>query len=173
MFKIFSFGVGDVFNFSNIEKINRVMNSFLDNIDVSELKEDYREDFMNTHYEEREEADESYFIKLDQYDDMYLLTIDLKGVDIRELSIRYDPGKIEISLYRSEMERSFFGIIPKNILVKKPYNKKFDNIEEIDTSQILKNVDNGVLSIRMQKKYSLESLLSIVDVDSYEDNVDN
>jgi len=173
MFKIFSFGVGDIFNLSNVEKINRVMNSFLDNIDVSEFKEDYREAFTNTHDEEKEEDCEDNFIKLDQYGDMYLLTIDLKGIDIRELSIRYDPGKIEINLNRTEVERSLFGIIPKNILVKKPYNKKFENIEEIDTSQILKNVDNGVLSIRMQKKYSLKSLLSIVDVDSYEDNVDN
>jgi HSP20 family protein len=71
------------------------------------------------------------------------------------------------------LERSFFGIIPRNILVKKAYNKKFENIEEIDTSQILKNIDNGILSIRMQKKYALESASSIVDVDCYEDNVDN
>jgi len=173
MFKIFSFGVGDVFNLSNIEKINRVMNSFLDNIDVSEFEEDYREGFPNAHYEEREESHEDKFIKLEEYEDMYLLSINLKGIDIRELSIRYDPGKIEINLNRSEVERRFFGIIPKNILVKKSYNKKFEDIEDIDTSQILKNVDNGVLSIRMQKKYSLENVLSIVDVDSYEDNVDN
>lgn len=173
MFKVFSFGVGDIFNLSNIEKINRVMNSFLDNIDASEFKEDYREDFTNTHYEEKEEAYENNFIELDQYEDMYLLTIDLNGIDMRELSIRYDQGKIEINLNRSEVERIFLGIIPKNILVKKAYNKKFENIEEIDTSQILKNVDNGVLSIRMQKKYSLENTSSIVDVDSYEDNVDN
>ena len=64
-------------------------------------------------------------------------------------------------------------LIPRNILVKKAYNKKFENIEEIDTSQILKNVDNGILSIRMQKKYAVESVSSIVDVDSYEENVDN
>lgn len=173
MFKVFSFGVGDIFNLSNIEKINRVMNSFLDNIDASEFKEDYREDFTNTHYEEKEEAYENNFIELDQYEDMYLLTIDLNGIDMRELSIRYDQGKIEINLNRSEVERIFLGIIPKNIFVKKAYNKKFENIEEIDTSQILKSVDNGILSIRMQKKYSLESISSIVDVDSYEDNVDN
>ena len=64
-------------------------------------------------------------------------------------------------------------MIPSNILVKKAYNKKFENIEEIDTSQILKSIDNGILSMRMQKKYTLESVSSIVDVDSYEDNVDN
>ena len=173
MFKIFSFQVGDIFNLKNIEKINGVMHSFLDNIDISEFTEDYRDAFSNTHHEEREEIDEDNFIELDQYEDMYLLTIDLKGIDIREVSIRYDHGIIEINLNRSELERSFFGIVPRNILVKKAYNKKFQNIEEIDTSQILKNVDNGILSIRMQKKYALESVSSIVDVDSYEDNVDN
>ena len=59
------------------------------------------------------------------------------------------------------------------MLVKKLYNKKFENIEEIDTSQILKSIDNGIFSMRMQKKYALESVSSIVDVNSYEENVDN
>jgi len=170
MFKIFSFGVNDIFNLKNI---NGIMYSFLDNIDINEFVEDYREAFSNNNHEEREDADEENFIVLDQYKDMYLLTIDLKGVDIRGLSIRYEAGIIEINLSRSEVERRFFGIIPKNILIKKAYNKKFKNIEEIDTSQILKNVDNGILSIRLQKKYALESVSSIVDVDCYEDNVDN
>jgi HSP20 family protein len=170
MFKIFSFGASDIFNLKNI---NGIMYSFLDNIDINEFVEDYREAFSNNNHEEREESVEESFIALDQYKGMYLLTIDLKGVDIRGLSIRYEAGIIEINLNRSEMERSFFGIIPRNILVKKAYNKKFKNIEEIDTSQILKSVDNGILSIRMQKKYALESISSIVDVECYEDNVDN
>jgi len=173
MFKIFSFGVNDIFNLNNIEKINGVMYSFLDNIDLNEFGEGYKETSSNANHEEREDTDEGSFIVLDQYKDMYLLTIDLKGVDIKGLSIRYEDGIIEIKLIRSELERRFFGIIPRNILVKKAYNKKFENIEEIDTSQILKNVDNGILSIRMQKKYALESISSIVDVDCYEDNVDN
>ena len=101
---------------------------------------------------------------------MYLLTIDLKGIDLRELSIRYDPGIIEINLNRSEIEKSSLKKIYSNVLVKKAYNKKFENIEEIDTSQILKSIDNGILSMRMQKKYALESVSSIIDVDSYEDN---
>ena len=63
--------------------------------------------------------------------------------------------------------------MPRNILVKRPYNKRFENIEDIDTSQIFKNIDNGILSIRMNKKYSLEGFDTIVEVDSYEDNVDN
>jgi HSP20 family protein len=173
MFKIFSFEVGDIFNLSNIEKIKTVMNSVLDNNDLDKFKEDFGETFTNEHYKEVEEVHEDNFIQLNQYEDMYLLTIDLKGIDIRELSIRYDPGKIEINLNRLEVQKSFFGIIAKNIIVKKPYNKKFENIEEIDISQILKNIDDGVLSIRMQKKYLLENESSIVEVDSYEDNVYN
>ena len=155
MFKIFSFGFGNILNLSNVEKINRVMHSFIDNIDINEFTENY---------EKIEEVNENNFIELNQYEDMYLLTIDLKGIDIRELSIRYEAGIIEINLNRSEIEKSNFS----NILVKKAYNKKFENIEEIDTSQIFKIIDNGILSMRMQKKYAL--LESIIDVDSYEEN---
>ncbi|MCE5221323.1 MAG: Hsp20/alpha crystallin family protein [Clostridium sp.] len=170
MIKIFSFKFGDIFNLSNIEKINSVMHSFLDNIDISGFTESYRTTFSNGNYERTEEVNKNNFIELKQYEDMYLLAIDLKGIDLRELSIRYDPGIIEINLNRLEIEKSSFKEIGRNILVKKAYNKKFENIEEIDTSQILKSIDNGILSMRMQKKYALESVSSIVDVDSYEDN---
>ena len=64
MFKIFSFGVNDIFNLKNIEKINGVMYSFLDNIDLNEFGEGYRESFSNTYHEEREDADEDNFIVL-------------------------------------------------------------------------------------------------------------
>jgi HSP20 family protein len=170
MFKIFSFGFGDIFNLNNIEKVNRVMHSFLDNIDISEFTENYRDTFLNENYEKTEEVNENNFIELKQYEDMYLLTIDLRGINLRELSIRYDPGIIEINLNRSEIEKSSLRGISSNVLVKKVYNKKFENIEEIDTSQIFKSIDNGILSMRMQKKYVLGSVLSIIDVDSYEDN---
>lgn len=170
MIKIFSFKFGDIFNLSNIEKINSVMHSFLDNIDISGFTESYRTTFSDGNYERTEEVNKNNFIELKQYEDMYLLAIDLKGIDLRELSIRYDPGIIEINLNRLEIEKSSFKEIGRNILVKKAYNKKFENIEEIDTSQILKSIDNGILSMRMQKKYALESVSSIVDVDSYEDN---
>lgn len=173
MFKIFSFGLGDIFNLSNIEKINRVMYSFLDNIDISEFSEQYKSTFSNDNYEKNEMGTETNFIEFNQYEDMYLLTIDLQGISLRELSIRYDYGIIEINLNRSEIEKSSFQNIYRNILVKKAYNKKFENIEEIDTSKILKSIDNGILSMRMPKKYVLESASSIIDVDSYEDNVDN
>jgi len=173
MFKIFSFGFGGIFSLSNIEKINTVMNSFLNNIDIGEFTENYRDTLLNENYKKAEEVNENNFIELKQYEDMYLLTIDLKGIDLRELSIRYNQGIIEINLNRSEIEQSSFKRNYSNILVKKVYNKKFENIEEIDTSQILKSIDNGILSIRMQKKYVIESVSSILDVDSYEDNVDN
>lgn len=170
MFKIFSIGFQDIFNSNNIEKMSRVINSFLDNIDISEFTENHRGDFSNADYKETEDVDESNFIDFKQYEDLYILTIDLKGIDLRELSIRYDPGIIEINLIRSEIEKSNFGIISNSRLVKKAYNKKFNNIEEIETSQIFKIIDNGILSIRMQKKYALEG---IIEVDSYEDIVDN
>ena len=173
MIKIFSFRFGNIINLSNIEKINRVMNSFLDNIYISELTENYEDTFSNTNDKEIEEANEADFIELELIEDMYLLTIDLKGIDLRELSIRYDPGIIEVNLNRSEIEKNSFKGIFSNMPAKKLYNKKFENIEEIDTSQILKSIDNGVFSIRMQKKYAIESVSTIVDVNSYEENVDN
>ena len=173
MVKIFSFRFGDIFNLSNIEKVNRVMHSFLDNIDISEFEENYRDTLSTENYKSAEESNENNFIKLEQDEDMYLLTIDLKGIDLRELSIRYELGVIEVNLNRLEIEKSSFRAGYGNMFFKKAYNKKFEDIEEIDTSQILKSIDNGILSMRMQKKYSLESVSSIIDVDSYEDNVDN
>jgi len=171
MFKIFSFQLGNIFNLNNITKINGVMHSFLDNIDISEFTENYKDDLSNEHHEEKEKLGNEEFIKLEQYEDMYLLTINLRGIDLRELSIRYDPGIIEINLNRAEIEKSSFGILANNILVKKAYNEKFENIEEIDTSKVLRSIDNGILSMRMQKKYTL--LESIVDVDSYEYNANS
>lgn len=173
MFKIFSFQINDIFNLNNIEKMNGAMHSFFDNINISEFTEEYGEAFPYQSYEEHEKSNGNDFIQLKQDDDMYLLNIDLNGIDIREVSIRYDSGTMEINLNRSEIEKKIFGIVARNILVKKAYNKCFENLEEIDTSQILKNIDNGILSIRMQKKYTVESLSSVVDVESYEDNVDN
>jgi HSP20 family protein len=156
-----------------MEKASRVMNSFLDNIDISEFAGDYRDTFLNEKYKKTQDMNENNFVELKQYEDMYLLTIDLKGVDLKGLSIRYDEGTIEINLNRSEIEKGSFKNIYNNILVKKAYNKRFEDIEELDTSQILKSIDNGILSMRMPKKYALESASSIIDVDSYEDNVDN
>ena len=58
MFKIFSFKFGNIINLNNIDKINRVMNSFLDNIYISEFTENYRDTFSNTNDKEIEEVNE-------------------------------------------------------------------------------------------------------------------
>jgi HSP20 family protein len=172
MFKIFTFGLNDIFNSKNMEKLSGIVNSFLDNIDIEEFIQG-NENTVSYGGNEESEEEENNFIQLKQYEDMYLLIIDLKGIDLRELSIRYDPGILEINLNRSEVEKRGFGILSNTIIVKKAYNKKFENIEEINTSQVLKSIDNGILSMRMPKKYSLENAVNIVDVVSYEDNVDN
>lgn len=167
MFKVFSFKLGDVFNLSNLEKMGGIVSSILDNIDINEFVKGNENNFRDKIYEEKEEQNND-FIELKQYKDMYILSIDLAGIDLRELSIRYDIGVLEINLNRLEIEKRGIGVLSNRVLVKKAYNKKFENIEEIETSQILKNMDNGTLYIRMPKKYMLES---IIDVDFYEDNV--
>lgn len=173
MFKIFSFGFNDIFNKNNIEKMNGIMYSILDNMDINQFTEEYEDAFSDKRYEQLEKNNATNFIELKEDEEMYFLNIDLKGIDIREVSIRYDPGIIEINLYRLEMQKSFLGLMPRNILVKREYKKRYEDIEDIDTSQILKNIDNGILSIRMQKKYPLESFETVVEVDSYEDNNDD
>lgn len=166
MIKIFSFGLND------IGKISGIMKSFLDNIDLNDLEKSY-ENTMVDEYDENRKDESNYFIQLKQYEDMYLLTIDLKGINLRELSIRYDPGVIEVNLNRSEIEKRGFGILSNNVIIKRAYNKIFENIEEINTDQVLKSIDNGILSLRMPKKYVIESQAKIIEVDSYDDNVDN
>ncbi|MFW2491997.1 Hsp20/alpha crystallin family protein [Clostridium chromiireducens] len=167
MFKIFSFGMGDLFNLGNIERIGGIMQSFLDNIDIEEFTKE------NEYSESSVEDNNISFIRMEEYDDMYLLTINLYGINIRELSIRYDPGIIEINLNRSEIQKSGLGILSRNMVVRKSYNKKFENIEEIEISRVLKSIDDGILSMRMPKKYLLENEYNIIEVESYEDNVDN
>ena len=173
MFKIFSFGFNDIFNKNNIEKLNGIMYSILDNMDINQFTEEFEDEFSDNPHEQHEKSNDINFIELKEDKDMYFLNINLKGIDMREVSIRYDPGIIEINLYRLEMQKSFFGIMPRNILVKRGYKKRFENIEDIDTSKVYKSIDNGILSIRMQKKYTLEDFNTIVEVDSYEDNIDN
>lgn len=173
MFKIFSFGFNDIFIENNIEKMNGIMHSILDNMDINQFTEGFEDEFSDNPYEQHEKSNTINFIELKEDKDMYFLNINLKGIDMREVSIRYDPGIIEINLYRLEMQKSIFGIMPRNILVKRGYKKRFENIEDIDTSKVYKSIDNGILSIRMQKKYTLEDFDTIVEVDSYECNIDN
>lgn len=105
MFKIFTFGFDNVFNPNNIEKISGIMNSFLDNFDINEFAKN-NEDISS---DEGNREEYNNFIKLNRYDDMYHLTIDLKGIDLRELSIRYDPGILDINLNRLEIKKVDLG----------------------------------------------------------------
>lgn len=174
MFKIFSFGFGKDskgFYFNDMGKINRIIQSFLDNIDIDEIRNNYEEAIGKNEVKEIEDKSNE-FIKFKQYEDMYILSIDLRGVDIRELSIQYDIGVIEINLNRAEMQKSGFGALSNNMIVKRTYNKRFENIEQINTDQIFKSIDNGIFSMRMPKKYVLENEKRIIEVDSYEDDVD-
>lgn len=108
------------------------------------------------------------FIRLERNNDMYILKIDMKGIDLRELSIRYDPGILDINLKRSEYDNNSYnyGGYTKNI-VKRDYNTCFNNIDEIDTDRVIKSIDNGILVMRMPKKYALDSSSKIVEVESY------
>lgn len=170
MFNFFSFKDGVFFTFGNFNKIDDIVQSLFENSDINEITELY-EDAFNDYFDNtnKENEDENIdFIKFESYDDMYLLTIELKGIDLRELSIKYDSGIIEINSNRLEMSKNAFGITRK---VKKHYNRKFDNVEEIDIDNLLKSVDKEMLSIRMPKKFSIDVSQQIVDID-YIDVID-
>ncbi|OOM16759.1 Hsp20/alpha crystallin family protein [Clostridium saccharobutylicum] len=167
MFKIFPFGFGGIFNSSDLNEIGGMFKSFLYNVNINQIMEQCEEILSNIDEDSyKDKTDE--FIKLDQYDDMYLLRINLRGIDLRELSIRYEFGQINIKLNRVEAERTGITIFSSNTLVKRKYNKEFKGIEDIDMSRVMKNIDNGILSIRMPKKYVINSSSNIIDVDNYE-----
>lgn len=164
MFNFFPFKGGGVFTFGTFNKIDGMVQSFFENIDMNEMTDLY-EDVFSNHFENSDEEknqEEINFIRLESYNDMYLLTIELNGINLRELSIRYDPGIIEIRLNRLENDTNPFGMKTK---IKNHYNKTFDNIEDIDTDNILKSIDKEVLTIRMPKKFSLDGSSEIVDID--------
>lgn len=157
MFKFFS----GTFNLGNLAELGSLVETFLSTIDssIDELSKEIEEST-------REEKISS-FIDFQQDDDMYLLRINLNGIDLRELSIKYNPGVIDINLKRTEVEQRGIGYFTNNVIVKKKYHKNFANIEEIDTSRLIKTVENGVLKIRMPKKYVLNSSSNIIDVNYY------
>lgn len=164
MFNFFPFKGGGVFTFGSVSKIDDMVESFFGNVSVNEITDLYEDVFSgyfeNTDEEKNEEKGE--FIKLQSYEDMYILTIELKGIDLRELSIQYNPGIIDINLKRLEINSNGLGIKRQE---KKYYNKKFDNIEEIDTDNILKSIEKEILTIRMPKKFSIDASPEIVDID--------
>lgn len=105
------------------------------------------------------------FIQLERNNDIYTLKIDMKGIDLRELSIRYNPGILDINLKRTESDNNYRGY--SNNIIKRDYHTCFKDIEQIDTDRVLKSLDNGILVMRMPKKYNLDSSSNIVEVESY------
>ena len=160
------FNINDQFNnFTN--EFENIMSDFLSGVDFDKLYSEYNNALkeINEELTEKEECD---FINFEEFQDMYLLKIDLTGIDLRELSIKYDPGIIKISLQRAELERwSGYSRYGDQRIVKKNYTKTFDNIEDIDISKVYKNIDNGIYTLNMPKKYMIDSQSKIIDIDSY------
>ena len=173
MFKIFPFSFSGSFNLNQLgqltNEISGVLLSVLENIDMDELSRQYKESISNIYEDEEIEDETSSFIEFEEYDDMYLLTLDLMGIDIRELSIRYDQGIIAVNLYRSEIQNYKFMSYNNNTIVKRHYIRTFENIEEIDTNKLVKSIDDGIYKISMPKKYVIYNTANIVDVESIND----
>lgn len=173
MFKIFPFSFSGSFNLNQLgqltNEISGVLLSVLESIDMDELSKQYKEAVSNIYEDEEIEDETSSFIEFEEYDDMYLLTLDLMGIDIRELSIRYDQGVIAVNLYRSEIQNNKFMGYNNNTIVKKQYSRTFENIEEIDTNKLIKSIDDGIYKISMPKKYTIDSTSNIVDVEGIND----
>ncbi|MDO5517031.1 MAG: Hsp20/alpha crystallin family protein [Clostridium sp.] len=144
-----------------------LLSDFLGGIDLEKLYSQYNK-ALDSINEELIEKEECNFIKFEEFQDLYLLKIDLTGIDLRELSIKYDPGIIKIRLKRAEVDNTlgYLGYGDQRI-IKKDYTKTFDNIEDIDISKVYKNIDNGIYTLNMPKKYMIESGAKIIDIDSY------
>ncbi|HCW54196.1 MAG TPA: Hsp20/alpha crystallin family protein [Clostridium sp.] len=151
--------------FSN--EFKNLMSDFIGGIDFEKLYSEYNKTLNNIN-EGLIENEECRFIEFEEFQDMYLLKIDLTGIDLRELSIRYDPGIINIRLKRSEIDKtlSFFGYGDQKI-IKRDYSKTFDNIEDIDISKVYKKIDNGIYTLNMPKKYMIDSGERIIDIENY------
>lgn len=160
------FNINDQFNnFTN--EFENIMSDFLSGVDFDKLYSEYNNALkeINEELTEKEECD---FINFEEFQDMYLLKIDLTGIDLRELSIKYDPGIIKISLQRAELERwSGYSRYGDQRIVKKNYTKTFDNIEDIDISKVYKNIDNGIYTLNMPKKYMIDGQSKIIEIDNY------
>lgn len=159
------------FNFMNqaefSNEFKNLISDFMGGVDFEKLYSQCNKALNNAN-EELIENEDCSFIEFEEFQDMYLLKIDLTGIDLRELSIRYDPGTINIRLKKSEidMSLSFLGYGNQQI-VKKDYSKRFDNIEDIDISKVYKKIDNGMYILNMPKKYMIDSGSKIIDIESY------
>lgn len=159
------------FNFMNkaqfSDEFRNLISDFIGGVDFEKIYSEYNK-ALNDINEELIENEECRFIEFQEFQDMYLLKIDLTGIDLRELSIRYDPGIINIRLKKSELDKpvSFLGYVDQKI-IKKDYSKTFDNIEDIDISRVYKKIDNGIYTLNMPKKYMIDGQSKIIDIDSY------
>ena len=127
MFNLFPFNFSQVFNYTNSNK-NINFSSFIsftsftgqnesNFVDQSQFSDGFKNllydilgDFnleqlyseynkaLNCMNEELIESEECRFIEFEEFQDMYVLKIDLTGIDLRELSIKYEPGIININL---------------------------------------------------------------------------
>ncbi len=173
MFKMFPFKFWGTVNIGNL---GNMIGSFLEDIDLSGLIDEFEHEYDEENFNESQEPEDSKdkdvaeFIQLEEYDDMYILTIELNGVDLRQTSIQYNPGKLSINLNKMEKVSQHIGMFSSDYMVKKNYKKEFDKIESIDESKIMKILENGVLKISMPKKYALNDDSKIVDVKNYIEN---
>ncbi len=170
MFKIFPFGFSGVFNLGQLGNVagnfGGIIETVLNNIDMDLITEEIEDMFLSNE-EDNIESETDQFIYIEEYDDMYLLTINVMGVDLRELSIKYNPGVIEVNMNRSEIESNNFAGFTTNTVVKKRYNKIFENIEEIDINSVIKTIDDGFFKMTMPKQYVIEDSSNIVEIDNY------
>lgn len=149
------------------DEFRNLISDFIGGVDFEKIYSEYNK-ALNDINEELIENEECRFIEFQEFQDMYLLKIDLTGIDLRELSIRYDPGIINIRLKKSELDKpvSFLGYVDQKI-IKKDYSKTFDNIEDIDISRVYKKIDNGIYTLNMPKKYMIDSGERIIDIENY------
>ncbi|AOR24796.1 Hsp20/alpha crystallin family protein [Clostridium taeniosporum] len=172
MFRMFPF---NFWSSINIDNLGNMISSFFNDIDLSSLMNEFSNEY-NEHEEENneepqeKEEDKAEFIRLEEYEDIYILTIELEGVDLRQTSIQYNPGVISINLNKIEKEAQHIGMFSSNYRMRKNYKKVFKNIESVDESKIMKILENGMLRICMPKKYALNKNSKIIDVKNYIEN---
>ncbi len=159
MFGFFRFQEMSVFTNGAFRIIDGMMDTFFQNINSFEFSEiDFNEEECH-----ETETDVDDIINFETFDDMYILSIKLKGVSLRELSIKYEDDIIDINLNRMEESKNYY----MNNMIKRHYNKTFHNIEIIDTDRLFRSIDNGCLKITMPKKYVIDDK-KVVDIEFIE-----
>ena len=164
MFGFFHFRGTSVFTGNAFHMIDDIVDTFFNNINIMDVPRFEEIEKIYDQDEEYIEPEEIEFIKFESFNDMYILSIELKGINIKEMSIRYENDIIDINLNRVEHVKNSY---PMNNIQKKHYNKVFDNIEKIDTDGLFRSIDNGWLKITMPKKYSIDNK-SVVDAEYVE-----